>query len=41
MIRPDGGKLAEPSPSGWIGCGEVEIRAIILAAQLEVLIDVI
>jgi hypothetical protein len=41
MVGPDRGKLAETPPCRWIGGGEVEVRAIIIAPELKVLIDVI
>ena len=41
VIFPNRQQLAETPPSGRVGGGKVDVRAFILAAELEVLVNVI
>ena len=41
MVVPDRQELTEAPPRRWKGGGEVNIGALVIAAELEVLIDVV
>ena len=41
VIAPDGREFAEAAPGRWVGGGQVEVGAIVVAAELQVLIDMV